>query len=161
MKPATLKSIKSELSLLSQQELIQLLTSVIKYRKENKEFVSYILFDSKDEAGFVMQMKAEMIELMEPVTRYNVVTSLKYIRTILRNVKKIIRFSSNKETEVELLMHFCTILKQKNLPLRRVKGLNKLWERTIQNILKAISTLHEDLRHDYRVELDALTVDVL
>ena len=35
----------------------------------------------------------------------------KSVRKILRMAKKYIRYSKNKETEIEILLHFCTVLK--------------------------------------------------
>lgn len=159
MKPASLKDIKQELSLLPHKELVQLFTTVIKYRKENKELITYLLFESKDEVAFIKNAKAEMEELLQPVNRFNVNTSIKYIRSILRNTKKIIRFTGRKDIEVELLLHFLSLIKSKSLPLKRNKALLKIWERTILNVGKAISTLHEDLVHDYQVELAKLIED--
>lgn len=160
IKPASLKTIKQELSLLPNQEVIQILLKLVRHRKENKELVSFILFDSKDEASYIRQMKLDMDESMKPVTLSNYATSLKYIRRVLRNTKKIARYSTHNEMEVELLMHFCSILKSKNLPVKEVKGLSKMWDRCIQCILKAISTLHEDLKYDYQTELDTLLRDI-
>lgn len=159
MKPASLKDIKQELSLLPHKELVQLFTTVIKYRKENKELITYLLFESKDEVAFIKNAKAEMEELLQPVNRFNVNTSIKYIRSILRNTKKIIRFTGRKDIEVELLLHFLSLIKSKSLPLKRNKALLKIWERTILNVGKAISSLHEDLVHDYQVELANLIED--
>lgn len=159
IKPASLKVIKQELSLLSHQELIQIMLKLVRHRKENKELVSFILFDSKDETSFTQQMKLDMDELMEPVTRFNYATSLKYIRRVLRNTKKVARYSAHNEMEVELLMHFCSILKSKNLPIKDVKALSKMWDRCIQSMLKGISTLHDDLKYDYQTELDCLLRD--
>lgn len=153
---ASLKIIKDELSRMSHKELTGVISSLLKFRKENKEFVTYLLFDSKDEAEFIKSIKAEMDAAMEPVTRYNVRPMIKLIRKTLRNTRKAIKFSSEKETSIQLLMHFCSIIKAKNLPVTRFKSLNLMWDRCILNINKDILSLHEDLRYDYGVELKAL-----
>ncbi len=153
---ASLKIIKDELSRLSGKELTAVITSLIKYRKENKELVTYLLFDSKDELEYIKTIKLEIENALEPVNRYNVRNSLKLIRKVLRNTRKAIKFSGKKETEVQLLLHFCNIIKQKNLPVDRIKALQTLWTRCILNAGKAITTLHEDLQHDYGEELKLL-----
>lgn len=153
---ASLKVIRDELALLNNKELVGIISSLIRFRKENKELITYLLFDSKDEAGFIKSIKAETEFAMEPVTRYNVRPYLKLIRKTLKNIRKAIKISGKNETAVQLLMHFCTVIKQKNLPVTRFKGLNLVWDRCIHDITKNILTLHEDLRYDYTQELNAL-----
>lgn len=153
---ASVKYIKEELSLLTNKELIGIIGSLIRFRKENKELVTYLLFDSKDELEFIRSVKKEMEAELEVVNRFNARNFLKLIRRTLRNTKKAIKFSGKPETEVQLLMHFLTLLMDKNLPFHRLKALMTIWDRTILNISKSVKLLHEDLQHDYSTELKAL-----
>jgi hypothetical protein len=153
---ASVKIIKAELAGLTNKELIDLITVMLKFKKENKELLTYLLFDSKDELEYVNNVKREMEADLENVNRYNVRQSIKTIRKALRNTKKAIRISGKNETEVQLLIHFLTILTNKNLPFFRFKSLTLITERIVNNIKKAISELHEDLRYDYGVELEKL-----
>lgn len=157
--PASLKVIKDELATLTNKELNGIILKLIKYRKENKELVTYLLFDSRDEMEYVKLMKKEIEIALDTVTSSNARNSLKLIRKVLRNTRKAIKFSSNHETEVQLLLHYCSILKSKDLPLTRVKALNSIWDRCILSAGKAISALHEDLRYDYGMELKAILGD--
>lgn len=156
---ASLKVIKDELSTLSNKELNGIILKMIKFRKENKELVTYLLFDSRDEMEYVRIIKKEIEKALYTVTSSNARNSLKLIRKVLRNTRKAIKFSGKNETEIQLLLHYCSILKSKDLPLTRVKALNSIWDRCILNAGKAISTLHEDLRYDYGMELKALLDD--
>lgn len=153
---ASIKIIKSELAGLTNKELIELITTLLRFKKDNKELLTYLLFDSKDETGYVNNVKAMMESEMEIVNRYKVRQSLKTIRKALRNTKKAIKISGKSETEVQLLLHFLTILKNKNLPFYRFKALTLIYERVVTNIKKAIGELHEDLRYDYGVELEKI-----
>lgn len=153
---ASIKIIKSELACLTNKELIELITTLLRFKKDNKELLTYLLFDSKDETGYVNNVKAMMESEMEIVNRYKVRQSLKTIRKALRNTKKAIKISGKSETEVQLLLHFLTILKNKNLPFYRFKALTLIYERVVTNIKKAIGELHEDLRYDYGVELEKI-----
>jgi hypothetical protein len=155
-KAASLKVIKDELSRLTTKELTTVITALIKYRKENKELVTYLLFDSKDELEYIRNIKLEIDSALEPVTRFNARNSVKLIRKVLRSTRKAIKFSGKKETEVQLLLHFCNVIKQKNLPIDRIKVLQTLWTRCLLTSGKAISSLHEDLQHDYGEELKLL-----
>lgn len=153
---ASVKIIKEELSTLTNKELVAVIGSLIRFKKENKELVTYLLFDSKDELAYVNSVRKEMEAELEIVNRFNARNFIKHIRKVLRNTKKAIRFSGKAETEVQLLMHFLTILQEKNIPFHRFKALTIIWDRTVYTIDKAISLLHEDLRHDYGVELKTL-----
>lgn len=153
---ASIKVIKEELSTLNIKELNAVLYSLIKFRKENKELVTYLLFDSKDEIQYIKSVKEEIEAELEVVNRFNARNFIKLIRKVLRNTKKAIKFSGKPETEVQLLLYFCFILKEKDLPFFRFKALGAIWDRCIINISKSISTLHEDLRYDYGEELKSL-----
>ena len=61
-----------------------------------------------------------------------------------------------KETEAELLIYFCVKLKNLAPPIHKSTKLQNLYDTQIAVIRKKITTLHEDLRYDYRAELDAL-----
>ncbi len=51
MKAATVKQIKDELKHHSQEELIDLCLHLSKFKKENKELLSYLLYDANNETG--------------------------------------------------------------------------------------------------------------
>ncbi|HLO91348.1 MAG TPA: hypothetical protein VK172_09305 [Lentimicrobium sp.] len=153
---ASVKLIKDELSMLSNKELVLIIGSLIKFKKENKELVTYLLFDSKDELEYIKSVKKDMETELEVVNKFNVRNFLKLIRRTLRNTKKAIKFSGKPETEVQLLIHFLAILEEKKLPFNRFKALVTIWDRTIISIGKSINLLHEDLRYDYTNELKAL-----
>ena len=80
----------------------------------------------------------------------------KSIRKILRSIKKYIRYSGKKETEVELLIYFCTKMKQFNPPILRITAMANLYDRLIESFGKTIQSLHEDLQYDYGKEVDEL-----
>jgi hypothetical protein len=153
---ASQKIIKDELSTLTNKELIAIILRMTRFRKENKELLTYLLFDSRDEQEYVRLIKNEIETALSIVTSSNAGSSMKLIRRVLRNTRKAIKFSGKDETEVQLLLHYCSILKGKNLPFARIKALNAIWSRCILNIGKAIASLHEDLRYDYGMELKAL-----
>ncbi|HLN52145.1 MAG TPA: hypothetical protein VK212_00460 [Lentimicrobium sp.] len=153
---ASIKIIKAELAGMTHKELTELIAALLRFKKENKELVTYLLFDSKDENEYIRNVKAEMESGMSEINRFKVKQSLKSIRKVLRNTKKAIRISGKSETEVQILLHFLTLLRKENLPYYRFKALTLIYERVINNIKKAIEELHEDLRYDYTVELEKI-----
>lgn len=78
------------------------------------------------------------------------------MRKILRNIKKYARYSLKKETEVELLLHFCTVLKDFKPSVFKNVTLTNIYDRQILAIKKIVSNLHEDLQYDYNLLLEQL-----
>ena len=57
MKPVTVSILKKELRQHSQQELIEICLQLAKFKKENKELLTYVLFDSRDEDEYIRAIK--------------------------------------------------------------------------------------------------------
>ena len=57
MKPVTIKKIKDELNYKTSQELIELCLLLSKFKKENKELLTYLLFDKDDEEMYINKVK--------------------------------------------------------------------------------------------------------
>jgi len=53
MKSATVKQIKDELKDLSKEDLISTILRLSKFKKENKELLTYLLFESHNEGDYV------------------------------------------------------------------------------------------------------------
>lgn len=156
MKPASVKEIKQELGHLNNQELMDICLRLSKFKKENKELLTYLLFQSSDEAAFVEAVKQQMDEQFEQMNRNNFYYIKKSTRKILRMLKKYAKYSAKKETEVELLLYFCEHLFSFTPSMKRDKALRNLYERQILQVKKIVSSLHEDLQYDYEVELQRL-----
>ena len=93
MKPAGVKAIKEELKIRSREELIELCLNLSKFKKENKELLTYLLFEADDENYFIKGIKEEIKTQFEEVNRKSYYYVKKSIRKILRNTKKNIRYS--------------------------------------------------------------------
>lgn len=156
MKPASLSQLKQELKHRSKEELIDLVLALTKYKKENKELLTYLLFEAADEMSYVKDLKLEIDEEFKLINRKTPYLLKKNVRKILRDVKKHIRYSKKKQTEVELLLHFCKKLKEMNPSIQRNKTLLNIYDRQAELIVKAVNSLHEDLQFDYEDELRQL-----
>jgi len=153
MKAATIREIKQELSNRSQGELLELCLHLTKFKKENKELLTYLLYDASDEPGYIENVEREIDVQFEEINKASYYFIKKSVRKILRSVKKYIRYSKVKETEVELLLYFCSELKKMRPPIERSATLHNIYKRQIEVIKKAVSSLHEDLQFDYEMEL--------
>lgn len=156
MKAASLKEIKTELNHRTTRELLELCLRLSKFKKENKELLTYLLFESANEETFIRSIKTKIDEDFESINTKTFYFIKKSVRKILSEIKKYIRYSQNKETEVELLLYFCHKLKDFKPSIKRNTTLINLYNRQIEYIQKKISTLHEDLQYDYEMEIEEL-----
>ncbi len=156
MKAVSVVTIKKELQHRSTEELMALCLRLAKFKKENKELLTYLLFESHDESGYIETVKQEIDEQFENINTDSYFYIKKSVRKILRNIKKYARYSLKKETEVELLLYFCYTLKDFEPSIKRNVTLTNIYERQILMIKKIVATLHEDLQYDYNQELETL-----
>lgn len=156
MKAVTIKALKTELSNCSPNELFEICLRLTKFKKENKELLSYLLFQSADEEGFINDLKSEIDFQFTQINSKNYYFIKKSVRKILRFVKANIRYSKNKETEIELLLYFCAVLKNSKPSIDQNLVLKNIFIREIAGIKKKVAVLHEDLQYDYKLELDKL-----
>jgi hypothetical protein len=158
MNPASISDIKKQLKEKSQGELIDVVLRLAKYKKENKELLSYLLFDADDEAQFVADMRDEMSESFAVINTSSVFLAKKTIRKVARNAAKVVKFSSIKSTEVELYLHFCRLLQSCPEYIQEHFAIQGIYARHRMKIEKAIDQLHEDVQFDYKQDLQNLTL---
>ncbi len=156
MKPATVTTLKNELKHLPEKELVEICLKLAKFKKENKELLTYLLFESEDEDGYIKEIKEEMDEVFEEINTSHIYYVKKGVRKILRQLKKYIRYSKKKETETELLLYFCDKMKELKPSHFRSQQMINLFDRQLAMAKKAMNTLHEDLQYDFKLEIEKL-----
>jgi len=159
MKAVTVKKIKDELSHRSANDLMELCLKLSKFKKENKELLTYLLFESHNEEGYIESVKEQIDDLFAQINTKSYFYIRKSVRKILTLTKKFIRYSKKKETEVELLLYFCLKLKDFKPSIHKSPRLINTFERQILAVKKGITSLHEDLQFDYQLELNELLND--
>lgn len=156
MDTATVKQLKTELESLERTELIPIILRLSKFKKENKELLTYLLFESDNEQGYILEVQKEMDQNFATINTSSFFYMKKSVRKILKTTKTYIRYSNAKETEVELLLYFCKKLRGLRPSMTRNQQLLNIFSREIKLIEKKISTLHQDLQYDYRMLLENL-----
>lgn len=156
MKGASIVEIKKELSHKSYDELTELCLHLSKFKKENKELLTYLLFESLNEEGYVESVKNYIDEQFELINTNSYFYIRKSARKILTNIKKYVRYTQNKETEVTLLLYFCKKLKNFSPNIKHSTQLQNMYNRQLLLARKQIATLHEDLQYDYELSLNDL-----
>lgn len=156
MKPASAKEIKDELKHLDRGELLEIVQRLARFKKENKELLTYLLFQTQDEEKFKADIKAEMDREFSEINRSSYYFMKKSMRKVLRNVKKFSRYSGKKETETELLIYYLQKMHNFKPSVHRNKTLQNLYERQLALVNKNMEKLHEDLQYDLKLELEKL-----
>ncbi|PKQ46558.1 hypothetical protein [Confluentibacter flavum] len=156
MKAIPLKDIKQELNHLSSDELQEICLRLSRFKKENKELLSYLLFQSADEDAYIESIKKSMDEGFDAINKNSYFYIRKSIRKILTQTKKYIRYSPKKETEVELLLYFCEKMKDFKPSIKNSLQLENIYKRQILLIKKIVASLHEDLQYDYNLAIETL-----
>lgn len=161
MKAASISTIKKELTTLPQDEVLKICMRMMKYKKENKELIHYLLFEAYDEQGYIKDIKDEIDQQFLEINPSHLYFAKKSIRKILKITNKYIRYSGQKRTEVDLLIYFCLKLKKSGISIRSSASLHNLYLGQVQKIKKAVAMLHEDLQFDYQDEIKRLWFVVL
>ncbi len=65
MKAVTVKELREELTNCTPKELRELCLRLARFKKENKELLTYLLFESSDEVLFIEGVKKEVDEQFE------------------------------------------------------------------------------------------------
>lgn len=156
MKAASIQDIKQELQHLNLKEVQDLCLRLAKYKKDNKELLGYLLFQAHDEGSYVQRIKDEIDELFTEINTSHVYFAKKSLRKILRVAGKHTKYSGNKQTEVEVLLHFCTQLKASGLAKEKNAVIHKLYLIQLKKVQKLTAALHEDLQYDYLSQIEHL-----
>jgi hypothetical protein len=158
MKPASVNEIKQKLKETGKNELIEICQRLVRFKKENKELLTYLLFEEDDLPGYIKNVKEEIDEGFQQVNTSNVYFAKKTIRKILRIANKHIRYTGSKTAEAEILLHYLTSLKGLNLAWQKSTALTNLYKAQLKKIETAIAAMHEDLQYDYRREMERLRI---
>lgn len=156
MKAATIHELKQELDNTSPAKVQELCLRLARFKKENKELLTYLLFEAHDTAAYIESVKKEMDTQFEGVNKTTMYFAKKALRKIVRIAAKYIRYSGMATVEIELLIHFCNGMKALDIPIQQTPALLNIYQSQLKKMNKAMATLHEDIQYDYRREIDKL-----
>ncbi len=156
MKTASLKEIKIELENTPPEKLLELCLRLTKFKKENKELLTYLLFEEGNEQSYVASVKQVLNELFDTVNKTQLYFAKKTIRKIVRIANRYIKYSDCKTTEPDLLLHVCEKINELNLDLKKNTALHNIYLSQLKKIKKAVSVMHEDEQYDYLKMLEIL-----
>jgi len=156
MKAATIHELKLELSNLPAEQLADLCIRLAKFKKENKELLTYLLFEAFDEQAYIENIKTEVEAQFQDMNTSNLYFVKKSLRKILRSITKYIRYTGSPETEVKLLLFFCSTLKNSGIPIEKNPVIKNMYLAQLKKTAKTIAGMHEDLQYEYVREMEKL-----
>ncbi len=157
MKTATLNELKKELHELPQKQLVELCLSLAKYKKDNKEFLDYLLFEAHDKTNFVAEVKKQIdSHFSELKTQSNLYFVKKSLRKLLRLITKYCKYISDKALAADLHIYFCKKLKLSSIQYQKSQLLINMYQQQLKKINTLLKSLHEDLQNDYLRELEEI-----
>ena len=159
MKSASISDIKTELKELEPSRLKELCLQLAKYKKDNKEYLAFLLFESHDKNLFVSELKKEISEQFKAIDISNNLYSVKKsLRKILRSIVKYCKYIDDKALAVELHIYFCDWLNDSGIPYKRSQLLVNMYAQQLKKINTLVASLHPDLQADYNNDLERITI---
>jgi hypothetical protein len=158
MKTASIQELKQELQSVAPGKLLELCLRLAKFKKENKELLTYLLFEAHNEEDYINSVKLLIDEGFTELPKANLYLTKKSLRKILRTTNRYIRYTGSKQAEVALLIYFCRQLKDSGIKIQKSNVLHNLYLQQIKKINTSLQGLHEDLQYDYRQQLDELEI---
>jgi hypothetical protein len=156
MKTATIHELKQELQEVAPARLLELCLRLAKFKKENKELLTYLLFESHDEEAYISSIKEVIDKGFDELPSGSMYLVKKSLRKILRITNKYVRYTGSKQAEAVLLIYFCRKMKEAGIDIQKSTVLTNLYQQQLKKIGMAIESLHEDLQYDYRQEAAGL-----
>lgn len=156
VKAATIPQIKKELETISPQKLMALTLRLIKFKAENKELISYLLFDESEQAGYISDIKYEVSELLSNIKSLSPYLAKRALRKALKLITRYSKYMSSKDAEAELLIHFCKHVHLQGISRYTHKTVLNIYLNTLIKVQKLIPFLHDELQNDFKHEISRL-----
>lgn len=157
MTNASVNDIRKEILHLDSNALQALCLRLVKYKKENKELLGYLLFEAHDESAYIQEVKEEIDTLFKELANRNVYLTKKILRKILRFVNKQIKYSGIPQTELTLRIYFCKKILKEKILLEKGTQLYNLYQQQLKKITTVLTKLPEDEQGDYTGAIETIS----
>jgi len=152
MKAASIAELKKELVRLEPGELLDACLSLARFKKDNKELLTYLLFLCHDELGFANSLCAEIDEQFALTPNAH----KKTIRKLIRWMNKCLRFTKVKDTEIQVRLHFCRVLRASQTPMRNSKVVLNMYNGQLKKVRRVIEKMHDEIQREVEREIQEL-----
>lgn len=144
--------------MLQPNELVELCLSLAKYKRDNKAFLGYLLFEANNKIFFTNSVKSEIDEHFQTIDpQQNLYYVKKGLRKLLRTLGKYSKFTGDKAFTADVLIYFCSKLKNSGIPYQKSPLLVNLYAQQLKKINSLVDKFHEDLKLDYIQEIEKIS----
>ena len=152
MKAATISQLKKELVKLDHGDLLDVCVRMAKFKVESKELLTYLLMKADDEISYANDLCSEIDQHLDTPGRIH----KKTLRKVVRWMDKSLRFSGDKETELQVRIHSCRRIKDKRISFGNCRVSANMYATQLKKIDKVIDKVHPDLQFDYNQQMSGL-----
>jgi len=155
MEAASIAEIRKSLMRLEQGDLLDACLRLARFKKDNKELLTYLLYLSNNEPGYVnylCQMIDEQFALAPNAQK-------KTLRKLIRNMDKCLRFSGIKETELQVRLHFCRVLKSSKIPYKQSRVMTNMFVGQLKKIFRITEKLPSEIYQEYASEIEFVSAE--
>lgn len=156
MSPATIEDLKKELQKLPPKKLLELTLKLARFKKENKELLTFLLFESGNIEGYVQSLQMEIDEMVADIHKAPSAVVKKQLRRVTRLITRQSKYIASKPATAELHLHFCLALKNHPESLLNITSANTIYQQQLNKLSKLVPTLDDDLQYDLQQKIDAL-----
>ena len=156
MKAESIIKIRKTLESSDRITLQKLCLCLAKFKIENKELLTYLLYESREEEEYVKKIKSLINKMFCEINTDSYFYIKKSIRKIRRKIGRFSKYSNQPETEIELLIYFCNKMINIKPSIFNNKTLTNILIRTIDSSIKKNFKLHEDLQYEYNIKIQKL-----
>jgi hypothetical protein len=133
--------------------------SLAKFKRENKNYLNYLLFQSSNKEDFLKNVKAEIDSEISTASNYNNLYSIrKNLQKVLRRISVYNKYLQSNQYALELYIFFCKMIIENKIPFFGIRRIDNLFLAQIKKINRLNATLHPDLQADYKNEIEEITL---
>ena len=156
MQAASINTIKNELKQLPPKQVLDLLLRLARFKKENKELLTWLLFESHDEVGYIEDIKSGITDELGQIDGLPAYQYKKQFRKIQRKINKPIKYTGSKTAAVELYMHMINMIVAKKKTIFIRAFLDKALQQYISKVEKILPGMVSDIASDVSRRLQLL-----
>lgn len=156
MKPADSKDIKAALTKLESATLREIILRLARLKKENKELLTYILFDAADKEGYVAEINHYVTQQMGEVNVKSAHFARKSLRRILKTAWRLVKYSGDAECVIQVNLHLLEEMNKSKIPFGKSTALENIRSQVKAAIEKNLKLVHADLAHDFKRQLQKM-----
>ncbi|MFM7709422.1 MAG: hypothetical protein ACKO5C_00765 [Ferruginibacter sp.] len=142
---------------LQTSELIQLLSRLMRFKRENKELVAYELFVRDQPEVWFSEIRESFNSELETMNTSHPYFMKKTMRKLIRRAKTYARYAGDPAIESELFCGLLEVFNEHHLHVHPSDIVRKIYYDTFTRLEKNISKLHEDLQYDFERRLADLS----